>query len=137
MFICCSLRPSRNKWNEVMTNLWSHVSYGSHSIKIIAKDVVISGVKTNWLLSPLSRKSIFVRPCVRRNFPNFSFSRVSEMFGCRSSEIFGEKWNFRTRGIFAKKFGKKFGMQGLKFLTHFNLLTRNCLHGIMSCNVTT
>jgi len=29
-----------------------------------------------------------VRPCVRRKFPNFSFSRVSEMFGFRSSEIF-------------------------------------------------
>jgi hypothetical protein len=29
-----------------------------------------------------------VRPCVRRKFPNFSFSRVSEMFGFRSSEFF-------------------------------------------------
>jgi len=31
------------------------------------------------------------------------------MFGFRSSEIFGKNQNFRTRGIFAKKFGKKFG----------------------------
>jgi len=29
-----------------------------------------------------------LRPCVRRKFPNFSFLRVLEMFGFRSSEFF-------------------------------------------------
>jgi len=44
-----------------------------------------------------------LRPCDRQDFPNFSFLRVSEKFGCRSSEIFRKK-----NGIFelAKKFGK-------------------------------
>jgi len=40
-----------------------------------------------------------LRPCVRRKFPNFLFSRVSEIFGFRSSEIFWKKpeiWKFRT-----------------------------------------
>jgi len=32
--------------------------------------------------------NFLVRPCVRRNFPNFSFSRVSEKFGRRNLEIF-------------------------------------------------
>jgi len=31
---------------------------------------------------------VFVRPYVRRNFLNFSFLRVSEMFSCQISEIF-------------------------------------------------
>jgi len=50
-----------------------------------------------------------IRPCFRRNFPNFLFSRVSEMFGCRSLKFFfGKNRNFWTREIFTKKFGKKF-----------------------------
>ncbi len=32
--------------------------------------------------------AIVLRPCVRQKFPNFSFSRVSEMFGFQSSKIF-------------------------------------------------
>ena len=31
------------------------------------------------------------------------------MFGFEVRKFFGKKRNFRTRGIFAKKFGKKFG----------------------------
>jgi len=61
-----------------------------------------------------------VRPCIRRNFPNFLFSRVSELFGCRS---FGKNRNFRTREIFAKKFGKKFGNLSLEKGSDIN---QNC-----------
>ncbi len=35
--------------------------------------------------------SIWLRPCERQNFPNFSYSHVSELFGFRSSEFFLEK----------------------------------------------
>jgi len=44
-----------------------------------------------------------LRPCVRRNFPNFLFLRVSEKFGCRSLEIFRKKRNFWTRKTFPIK----------------------------------
>jgi len=59
-----------------------------------------------------------VRPCVRRNFLNFSFLRVSEKFGCQSSEIFWKKLEFSNSQNFREKvwkkvwkfkFGKKFG----------------------------
>jgi len=56
--------------------------------------------------------SLRVRPCVRRLLPNYSFSRVSEIPRYR---------NFKTRRIFVptrkptRKFGKKFGMQGLTY----------------------
>ncbi len=50
-----------------------------------------------------------LRPCVRRNFSNFLFLQVSEMFGCQSSEFFWKKPE-----IFAKKFGKKFGNLSLE-----------------------
>jgi len=50
--------------------------------------------------------NLALRPCVRQNFPNFLFSRVLKMFGCQSSEKFWKNWNFWTRKIFAKKFGK-------------------------------
>ncbi len=50
-----------------------------------------------------------LRPCVRRNFPNFSFSRVSEKFGYRSSEIFWKKPEFPNFGNFREKVRKKFG----------------------------
>jgi len=43
-----------------------------------------------------NRKSNSLRPCVRRNFLSFLFSRVSEMFGCQSLEIFRKNWNFWT-----------------------------------------
>jgi len=48
-----------------------------------------------------------LRPCVRRKFPNFSFSRVSEMFGFRNSEIFRKKTEFPNFGNFRKKVQKK------------------------------
>ncbi len=52
--------------------------------------------------------------CVRQNFPNFLFSRVSEKFGCRSSEIVQKKKEFLNSQNFCEKvwkfkFGKKFG----------------------------
>jgi len=59
-----------------------------------------------------------VRPCVRRNFSNFLFLQVSEMFGCQSSEFFWKKPE-----IFAKKFGKKFGNLSLEKSLDIN---RNC-----------
>jgi len=43
-----------------------------------------------WKLYSFSLQTCCVcllRPCVRRNFPNLSFSRVSEKFGCRTLEI--------------------------------------------------
>jgi len=52
----------------------------------------------------LHRRS-YISPCVWRNFPNLLFLRVSEMFGCWSSEIFQKKRNFWTREKFVKKFG--------------------------------
>jgi len=64
------------------------------------------------------KEHILVRPCVRQNFPNFSFSRVSEKFGCRSSEIFRKKTEFLNsqnccekvwKKVQKFKFGKKFG----------------------------
>jgi len=39
----------------------------------------------------LCNKEIGVESEIRRNFPNFSFSRVLEMFVCQSSEIFQKK----------------------------------------------
>jgi len=36
-------------------------------------------------------RSYRVRPFVRGKFPNFSFLRVSEMFGFQSSDFFSEK----------------------------------------------
>jgi hypothetical protein len=49
----------------------------------------------------------FIRPCVRQNFPNFSFSRVWEMFGCQSSEIFRKKTEFLNSQNFCEKVCKK------------------------------
>jgi len=49
----------------------------------------------------------WLRPCVRRKFPNFSFSRVSEMFGFRSSEIFRKKLEFSNSRNFRVKVRKK------------------------------
>jgi len=46
---------------------------------------------------------ITLRPCVRRKFPNFSFSRVSEMFGFRSSEIFWKKNGIFELAEFSRK----------------------------------
>jgi hypothetical protein len=48
-----------------------------------------------------------IRPCVRRKFSNFSFSRVSEMFGFRSSEIFRKKPEFSNSRNFCEKVWKK------------------------------
>ncbi len=39
-------------------------------------------------LTPFPSSNLDVRPCERRNFPNFLFSQVSELFGYQSSEIF-------------------------------------------------
>ncbi len=58
-----------------------------------------------------------IRPCVRWKFPNFLFSRVSEMFGFLSSEFFWKKPEFSNKRNFREtvrkkvrkfKFGKKF-----------------------------
>jgi hypothetical protein len=48
-----------------------------------------------------------VRLCVRRNFPNFLFSQVLEMFGCRSLEIFQKKTEFSNSQNFCKNVWKK------------------------------
>jgi len=48
-----------------------------------------------------------VRPRVRRKFPNFSFSRVSDMFGFRSPEIFRKKTEFSNSRNFRVKVRKK------------------------------
>ncbi len=51
-----------------------------------------------------------IRPCIRQNFPNFSFLRDSEMFGCQSSEIFRKKTEFLNSWNFCEKVRKfKFG----------------------------
>ncbi len=42
---------------------------------------------------------------VRRNFPNFLFSRVLEMFGCWSLEIFQKKTEFLNSRNFCLFFG--------------------------------
>jgi len=62
-----------------------------------------------------------LRPCVRRNFPNFSFSRVSEKFGCRSSEIFRKKTEFLNSQNFRKKV-RKFWKQGFPNVQKFRKL---------------
>ncbi len=53
-----------------------------------------------------------LRPCERQNFPNFSFSRVSELFGYQSWEIFQKNPVFLNS---RKKFGNKFGSNTLFF----------------------
>jgi len=50
-----------------------------------------------------------LRPCVRRKFPNFHFLEFRKCSVFEVRKFFGKNRNFRTRGIFAKKFGKKFG----------------------------
>jgi hypothetical protein len=45
---------------------------------------------------------LILRPCVRRKFQNFSFLRVSEMFGFQSSEFLGKTRTFQNRKNFAK-----------------------------------
>ncbi len=64
-----------------------------HSMHLRGKMYKLTTIKANYLtknhLQLETRPFLghfLVRPCVRQNFPNFSFSRVSEMFGCRSSE---------------------------------------------------
>jgi len=55
-----------------------------------------------------------VRPCERRKFLNFSFSRVSELFGYRSWEFFWKNPFFSEFAkILWKKFGNKFGSKTL------------------------
>jgi len=46
---------------------------------------------------------ISLRPCERRNFPNFSFSQVSELFRFWSSEIFRKNLFFPNLQKFCKK----------------------------------
>jgi len=48
-----------------------------------------------------------LRPCVRWNFLNFSFSWVSEKFGCQSSKIFRKKTEFSNSQNFREKVWKK------------------------------
>jgi len=75
-------------------------------------------------------KSNKVRPCVRQNFPNFLFSRVSEKFGCQSSEFFGKKLKFSKSRNFREKvwkkvqkfkFGKKFGYYSKMYVNFENI----------------
>jgi len=47
-----------------------------------------------------------LRPCVRRNFPNFLISRASEMFGFQSLEIFQKKGIFKL-AKFSQKISEK------------------------------
>ncbi len=74
-------------------------------------------------------KVLLVRPCVRQNFPNFLFLRVSEMFGCQSLEIFWEKTEFSNSRNFRKKvqkkFGKKFGYYS-KMYVNFKFFEKLC-----------
>ncbi len=58
-----------------------------------------------------------VRPCERRKFPYFLFSRVSEMFGFRSSEIFWKYPVFSNSQKFCEKVQKK--VRKLKFGNNF------------------
>jgi len=46
---------------------------------------------------------IWLRPCVRRNLTNFSFSWVLEMFGCWSLEIFQRKTGIFELANFLRK----------------------------------
>ncbi len=65
----------------------------------------MQNVYINQMISITSE--LILRPCIRQNFPNFSFSRVWEMFGCRSSEIFWKKLEFLHSRHFLKKVRKK------------------------------
>jgi len=74
--------------------------------------IIWVGPKAGSPLRPL------LRPCVRRDFPNFLFLRVSEKFGCQSTEFFRKKPEFSNSQNFCEKvqkkvwkfkFGKKFG----------------------------
>jgi len=67
----------------------------------------------------------FVRPCVRRKFPKFSFSRVWEKFDFRSSEIFRKKMEFLNSRNFRKKVRKKIlkFKFGKKFRYYWNCRT--------------
>jgi len=44
-----------------------------------------------------------LRPCERQNFPDFTFSRVSELFGFQSSEFFWKNPVFPNSQKFCKK----------------------------------
>ncbi len=59
---------------------------------------------------------IGVRPCERQNFPNFSFSRVLEMFGFWSSVIYLEISGFFELAKISQKSSEK--VQKLKFLSN-------------------
>ncbi len=57
-----------------------------------------------------------LRPCVRREFPNFLFSQVSEMFGFQSLEFLLREKLVPTQKL-TRRFDLKFGMQGLTYFS--------------------
>jgi len=93
-----------------------------------------------WIFISMSLLYVFfsmnIRPCVRRNFPNFSFSRVSEMFSCRSSdsEIFQKKMEFLNPRKFREKVLKK--VRKFKFGKSSDII-RKCMSITKISNKTT
>jgi len=70
-----------------------------------------------------AKKNYLLRPCVRRFFPKFSFSQVSEIAVFQKlgservfrtfSELVPDSWKLVPTRNSTRKFGSKFGMQGL------------------------
>ncbi len=102
------------------------------------KIIYVHQMHSKWIILHSNGESIFrqtslhkanfirckIRPCIRQNFPNFLFSRVSEMFGCQSSEFFWKKTEFlNSRNFFVKMLGKKFE----NLISEISLgINRNC-----------
>jgi len=83
----------------------------------------------HWSLGIQIIRILRLRPCKKRNFLNFSFSRVSELFCFRSLKILRKK--------FGNKFGSKHGFWGQKqgFLNIPNLRNiRNLFYSKFSEN---
>jgi len=82
------------------------------------KGVKISLTRRRW-----ENEDKNLRPCVWQKFPNFSFSRVSEMFGFQSLEFFRKNPNFSNSLVkkpcfWVKKFGNScFGVKNRGFRT--------------------
>ncbi len=78
--------------------------------------------------------SLKIRPCERQKFPNFLFSRVSEMFGFQSSEnfrkypVFSNSWKFREKvrkKVRKLKFGNNFEYYS-NFTSNTKILKKLC-----------
>ncbi len=78
---------------RVLSNTSVYLSFASIYINpvILANLIKLAQLVLDWGSFLICVALCLVRPCVRQNFPNFSFLQVSEMFGCRSSEIFRKK----------------------------------------------